>query len=333
MLSTKTLVSSLSDIPSNWLFQYYCDLPEVLTGQDVKITSIFSPGEHTPSMSIFLGNDDKYRFNCFSTGKKGDGVDVVAYNFNLSMADAIAKVMEDYKQWKKTGGTKSTVLKAVAKSSRYKVAEYKLRSWSTDDARFWSQFKINSTLLAKYQVRPLASYTMVKLEATGPIKFLIAKTYCYGYFKKDGTLYKIYQPADKEHKFIKVINSYIQGSEQLIKKKYRFMLYLSSLKDIMCVDGLGIKMAFRAPDSENTMMPDEIIQQDLKDYEVVLTLFDNDPAGIKAMQAYKTKYGIDFVYFNLAKDPSDAVKSKNIAKKEVRDQLVIKINQKLNPIL
>ena len=54
MISTKNVVSDESKVPSAWVFQYYLDLPESLTGQNVRIHSIFNPGERTPSMWVFV---------------------------------------------------------------------------------------------------------------------------------------------------------------------------------------------------------------------------------------------------------------------------------------
>ena len=54
MISTKNLILDESKIPSTWVFEYYLDLPERLTGQNVQIQSIFNPTERTPSMWIFL---------------------------------------------------------------------------------------------------------------------------------------------------------------------------------------------------------------------------------------------------------------------------------------
>jgi DNA primase len=43
-------------------------------------------------------------------------------------------------------------------------------------------------------------------------------------------------------------------------------------------------------------------------YEYIITLFDNDKAGIKAMNKYKNSYGIDGITLPLAKDLSDSIK-------------------------
>ena len=79
------------------------------------------------------------------------------------------------------------------------------------------------------------------------------KPYCYGYFRKDGSLYKIYNPKDKRSKFIKVI-SYVQGHDQLLFKA-KWLIILASLKDLMAFKKLKFpNIECVAPDSENTML-------------------------------------------------------------------------------
>jgi hypothetical protein len=72
MLSTKKIAIDVHDVPSYWVFQYYLSLPETLTGQDVKIKSIFNPSERTPSFSIYVDRkSQQYKFKDFSTGIGG----------------------------------------------------------------------------------------------------------------------------------------------------------------------------------------------------------------------------------------------------------------------
>ena len=146
----------------------------------------------------------------------------------------------------------------------------------------------------------------------------------YGYYRKDGLLYKIYQPNVKEHKFIKV-KDYLQGSEQL-NDESNCLLICSSLKDAMTIKSLGITCNIIVPDSENTVIKPEIIENLKSRYEYVFTLFDNDEAGINAMRKYKELYDLDYVYFNLEKDVADAVKFHG--KDVVKEKLVPLINKK-----
>ena len=52
MISTKNLIARLEDVPKEWVFEFYLKLSEKLTGQSVKIKSIFNSREKTPSMHI-----------------------------------------------------------------------------------------------------------------------------------------------------------------------------------------------------------------------------------------------------------------------------------------
>ena len=54
MLSTKNFAKEKNDIDSRWVFEYYLSLPERLSGQDLKIKSVFNPTERTPSMFIYF---------------------------------------------------------------------------------------------------------------------------------------------------------------------------------------------------------------------------------------------------------------------------------------
>jgi hypothetical protein len=66
MFNTKNLVLEIDDIPSYWVFQYYLNLSEPLTGQDVKILSVFNPNEKTPSLCIYVDpNYNNINLNVF----------------------------------------------------------------------------------------------------------------------------------------------------------------------------------------------------------------------------------------------------------------------------
>ena len=69
MLSTN-IITSINEVPREWVFEYYLNLKEKLTGQDVKILSVFNAKDKVPSMFIYFDvSTDKYKFKDFSTGK------------------------------------------------------------------------------------------------------------------------------------------------------------------------------------------------------------------------------------------------------------------------
>jgi hypothetical protein len=211
--------------------------------------------------------------------------------------------------------------------AKYQVNDYEIRHWTTLDQMYWKNFKLGSEILEEHDVYPLSFYTMIK-EDDGRVleEIKINRNFIYGYFRKDGTLYKLYQPKTPDSKFIKV-RDYIQGSDQL-KFQSKYLLILSSLKDLMCFKRLGISgIECIAPDSENTIIPENFIKPLVEKYQKVIVLFDNDEPGIKSASKYKSKYGFESINLELSKDLSDSVKDHGVDK--VREVLFPLLKQAL----
>jgi 5S rRNA maturation endonuclease (ribonuclease M5) len=321
MFNTKDLVHDIKDVPVAWIFEHFCVLKEKLTGQDIKFKSIFNPSERTPSMCIYMDTHNVYRYKDFSTGKGGSAIDLVKEMTHLTFHKTCQLIIETYNDFvlHNNGGYD---IEKFQKASKYKVTSYILRSWTTQDQYFWTQFNIGSKLLEAHNVRPLESYCMTKDDNELCIKGL----YLYGYFKEDGTLYKIYQPKTLDKKFIKVTD-YIQGMHQCTGEKH--LLITSSLKDIMSIKSLKLSLDVIAPDSENTMLKKDVMEELRDKYEKIIVMFDFDQAGIEAMQKYKEKYPfIEITVLPMSKDVSDSIKDSGA--KEVRTRLVPILAKKLN---
>lgn len=323
MINTKSLISELKEVPREWVFENYLKLTEKLTGQDVRIKSPFNTVDKVPSMFIYWSNQSHtYRFKDFSTGKTGDGVSLVHILFNLSTrGEAAYKIMTDYNQFILIN-KEDYSLREFKLQQRYKVVSHVKRSWTNLDQKFWTSFYISSKILEHYNVFPLESYKMAKeVEEEVHELSVTGNNYIYGYFRNDGTLYKIYQPMVKDLKFIK-IKDYIQGTDQLFYQSKYFVIN-SSLKDIMFFNKLGYNAETVAPDSENTLIPEHIINSYRLKYQGICTLFDNDQAGIESAKKYETKYGIKSVILPLSKDLSDSGKEHGILKvKEILTPLL-----------
>lgn len=322
MFKTKNLVHDIKDVPQSWIFEKFCNLKEKLKGQDVKIKSLFNTKERTPSMCIYYTNASKsYKYKDFSTGKNGSAIDLVKELLDIPYHAACRLVVEKYNDYvlHNNGGYDVQEFK---EQSKYKVHSYTFRQWTTKDQYFWTQFNIGSKLLDEYCVRPLAHYTMVKDDK----ELVITGNYIYGYFTKGGTLYKIYQPKTSDRKFLKIKN-YLQGEQHLEDNDY--LIILSSLKDMMALKSLKLSnINLIAPDSENSMIKKEIMEKLIEDHKKVIVLFDNDEAGIKAMEKYKATYPtIEIILLPMSKDLSDSIK--DYGAKEVRNRLVPLINKKL----
>lgn len=309
MISSKFIIASITDVPDYWIFEHYCNLSEKLVGQDIKIKSMFNPTERTPSFVVFC-KDNSYFYKDFSSGKGGTAASLVMELYGLDYASAVNKVIKDYKDFITTGTTDD--IRTFKKMAKYKIVDFTKRSWTKGDAKFWTQFGIDSDTLVKYNVYPVGDYLMEKEEDHEIKKLSITGPYLYAYTRIDGTIYKMYQPMTPDHKFLKVKN-YIQGTDQL-KFEKPHLIICSSLKDIMSLSKFGFNAEYVAPDSENTVIPQGAISMYKSKYEKIITLFDNDDPGKKAMSKYEYTYGIPGVILPLSKDLSDSVRDHGLDK-------------------
>lgn len=296
MFSSRKAVVEIDDVPTKWIFEHYLKLQEKLKGQDVKLKSVFNEFDNDPSMYVYMcSRSNTYKFKCFSSGYHGNAINLVQLVCKLDYRNAILKIIEDYKAFLSNEDYVHTPIVAVPKWS---VDSYNIRSWTKDDANYWTQFNIGSKLLEKYNVKPLAEYVLSR----GIESFSRKGSKVYGYFNAKDELCKIYQPGS-EKKFL-MIKNYIQGWDQIEGKE--LLLVCSSLKDIMSVKSLGIDCDCIAPNSENSSI--DCIIEWIKAYPRKYIIFDNDAAGIKTMERYKKEYGIPFIHVNLSKDISDSIR-------------------------
>lgn len=326
MLRTKSLTVDLSEIPREWVFEYYLNLPMKLTGQEVKIKSAFNPLDKNPSLSIYVDRKTgNYKYKDFSADKGGDSLQLVQDLFRITRNSATRKVIEDYNQWLLDGNEGS--LRDYKVRAKYKLKSFEKRSWSTKDKYYWTKYKMGSKLLEKYHVYPLDHYVLERSDEEGTDQLNIRGLMIYGFFREDGRLYKIYQPMIKENKYIKV-ESYIQGSEQLTYTK-DYLVITSGLKDLMALEVLNFaNVESVAPDSENSLLPDSIIAAYRHKYKDICVLFDNDDPGKKAMAKWSERYNIAGVTLDLSKDLSDSIKDYGVDK--VREVLIPLLRQVFN---
>lgn len=301
MISTKNIKIS-GNIPETWIFEYYLNLSEILTGQDVKIRSVFNSKDTVPSMCIYFDtNIDEYKFKDFSSGYQGNGIELVMRLYNITFNEALKKIQNDYQD------SPPVEERNIIYHDRYKVSDYEMRHWNVEDKKYWIKYGIGSRLLEKYNVAPLKFFTMSKEDIDGKlITVERSHLYIYGYFNNAGELTKIYQPTIKDKKFIKVKN-YIQMYDQLTYKT-KYLLISSSLKDGLSFTNFGINnIETVAPDSENTLLPKETMEKFINKYNKIIVLFDNDESGQKSAQKYVDKYNCLNINLGMSKDLSDSI--------------------------
>jgi hypothetical protein len=302
-LSTKVFNTDTFPVPNEWIFEKFLNLEEKLTGQSVSVKSIFNSNDTNPSMYVYLHDNGRYKFKCFSSGQQGDAVDLIQHLYNLrTRQDAFRKAFEFWQEGNFESYENIPLMKTI-----YEVEDFKIRQWNENDAKYWTQFEIGSDDLEEHYVKPLASYTFKMTKGEDVSRKEFTKPYCYGYFRADGTLYKIYNPRDARTKFVKIVN-YIQGHDQL-KFERKWLVVLASLKDLMAFKKLKFpNIECIAPESENSMLTDKQVALYKKRYGFISILFDNDVAGRKSARKYYQKYGIPYTEFDVEKDIADCIR-------------------------
>ena len=53
MFTLSSFIKSIDDVPSDWIFENYLELPEKLTGQRIKMKSLYNLKDTDPSMYIY----------------------------------------------------------------------------------------------------------------------------------------------------------------------------------------------------------------------------------------------------------------------------------------
>jgi hypothetical protein len=307
MFSSRKYIRSLDDIPESWIFKYYLGLTQDITGESIRIKSVFNTNDNTPSMFIYVDrNSKKIVFKCHSSGRYGNACQLVQDIFNLKYDKACEKIIQDYYKFCETGEYQDTEL--IIGSKKWTITDYKVRGWYSADAKFWLQFNIGSSLLEEYNVKPLEYYEFSEIDTeTGVIsnKFINKDECVYGYFTGN-ELYKVYNPKNKKFKFFLQKKDYVQGYDQLTGKNT--LIIASSLKDVMAIKSLGLTVDCIAPNSESSKFKFTDIHDLQKRYSHVIVCMDSDEAGIASMRFYEKEYGLPYVYLPREKDISDIIK-------------------------
>lgn len=155
------------------------------------------------------------------------------------------------------------------------------RTMDRHDHAWWRQFNISPELLEMYRVTAVRRCVL-----NGETYYHYFPPYtpsAYAYEFEDG--YKVYFPHRKSSRFISNTHA-VQGYDQLAQEG-KGVVITKALKDVMTLRSFGVNAV--APQSENTPVSDELIEELTERFGKVLVFMDNDLPGISAMKYYKEK--------------------------------------------
>lgn len=297
---------------------YKCYAPDITLAMGRPMLSPLRE-EDTPSFGFFVGETGEVLFNDFKLGG-GDCFKFVQLMFGDSFFEAMSRVVIDFKLTDeylyKDINTNFTPSKAkidreeFIKTAKSSYIRKRKRRWIKQDAIFWLQYGINKATLLKYNVEPISHMFINKR-----IIACDTLTYCFTELKDREETYKIYQPFNKDYKWVNNHDESVwQGWEQLPAKGEQLII-TKSLKDVMTITALtGIPAISLQAES---VKPKPHIIKELKErFDEIFVWYDNDfdsdtNWGKKFGHALSEEHDLVFTFIPdkyHVKDPSDFCK-------------------------
>lgn len=293
-ISVKNIVTSIDDIPSSWIFEFYGDFPEKLTGQTIVMKSPQKPFQKTGSLRIFYG-DGSYKFKDHYTGVGGGPLKFVSYILNIPTTDALFKIIQDFREY----GSYDKLDSNMIVPQRYTIEKVNYRKFNKKDKEYWSEYYIRKSTLDLFNVRAIDNIIF----SNGVKSFQLGGEMIYGYLNNMGDIYKIYKPHRKV-KFLE-FDYHMEGINQLIR--HDSIVIQASLKDIMSFYELNLPFDSLTTSGESRFLPPHMIYNINETYKNKYVMLDNDETGKKMASLYEP-YGYKVININLEKDFSRSIK-------------------------
>lgn len=295
----KNITSDVGDIPDVWIYKYYADkfgkpINQPFDGRQIRIRS-FTNRDTTPSLFIYLGKGDRYYWKDHSSQNGGDAIDFVKHLLSKTYTVAVQQIIKDFDEFIESGKNLSDYDNAKIEVVNIEYNAIK-RAWDFNDLNFWAEWKITAHTVRRYNVEPLRNFIITKNGIANNIY-----SSAWGFYSKVEGLYQIYQPNNTNCKYINTKKDYLIGSDQLLYMNNTCII-VSGLKDLMALESIGLNIETVAPKSENTLLHHDKIEKLKSQYDHVITMFDNDEPGIRAMETYKRIYNIPYIHVHLEQD-------------------------------
>lgn len=258
--------------------------------------------DKNPSFALYYASSGDLMFKDYSTGDSGNCVRFVAILFDINYYEALIKIRDEFTT---SSFSKAQRTNYQAPPKEEKLLELKKQEFTAVDAAYWSKYGITREILNRYYV---ISCKHIFINKTIVASYA-ADNPIYAYiFKKDKEItFKIYQPFNKKMKWLSNCDkSVLQGWDQM-PPKGDLLVITKSLKDVMVLHSMGYSSLAVQSENPDTIKPN-VYKQLEERFSRIVTLFDNDPAGINASQFFTKEYSTEGIFLpGPHKDISDSV--------------------------
>jgi 5S rRNA maturation endonuclease (ribonuclease M5) len=315
------------------IFKYYL--------KDIPLSyNIISPLRYDDTQGSFrLYQSEKHKnkifYRDFGTGESGDGIKFVKELYHITKYEAIIKIICDFGLHEEFNiitpdiihdKINSENIDFLSSKEKFVLSGVNRREWKGYDIKFWKQYGIDLKTLNKFDVNPIER---IFFDSNLNNNFAVtADKYAYVFveYKDNINTIKTYQPyGNPKVKWFTNHDPSIHQGYTKLPKTGDIMIITKSLKDVMSLDcvadipSIGIQ-------NENIIIKESVINEYKDRFKKVYTLFDNDKAGLKLSDKYKTTFGITGIIIPdefESKDYSDLVKNTDIFKaKEIIYKLI-----------
>ena len=258
-------------------------------------------------------------FKDHGNGFSGDCIRFVGLLLGLDYYQALWRIAYDFNFSTRYETTTSRVPKKKIIQKPITIG-IKRRKWRGKDAAFWKSFGIRKATLERYNVVPI-EYLFVN-DAVIQTKDV---TYAYLETKDNVVSYKIYQPYNKQFKWINNANYSVHQGYTQLPDNGDLLIITKSLKDVMSLyDVIGTSAI--GLQSESVMMKGSVMKEYKSRFKKVVCLFDNDKAGKSLSLSFSSKYKVPYFFMPEMEgvtDFSDLVKIIGIEKAKVKFNTLI----------
>lgn len=285
-----------------------------------KYTNPLRPGDKNPGCFYKYYKGKLYFVDFGENPTHIDSIGIVMILFNLTFAEAIIKIKEDfnlvnynlsYQNYNMSPRVQNKP-KMPSESNNVTI-RCAIQDFTQIDIDYWKQFNINLDILRFFEV-----YSALKCHINDELFHIYTNADpMYMYLELNSS--KIYRP--KANKYFKWRTNFkgglLEGYQQL-PEKGDLLIITKSRKDVMSLYSIGYpSVALKSESSLITQNAYNILKNRFKK---IITLFDNDEQGIKALELAKKEYNLNGFYIDKnkgVKDVSSYIKTYSVFKTQL----------------
>lgn len=263
-----------------------------------------------PSFSIWIPPQKRreceylWKDSGLAEAKVGDLFQLVKEIYNLRSLDEVYRKMDrdlGLDLFENNQLETKPIIKRVKPPEKKEPAYIRITSkeWTVKGLAYWAKYGITKSELEREGVYEVQYFWTTKSQSVP----YTPQSLCFAYREKfEGvSYYKLYQPFNKEFKFINDYPDFLVEGWNNLKYEKDLLIITKSRKDCIVLHSLGYEAV--SPKSETTLIHDDQMDHLISRYAHIIILFDND--GKHNGEMYKQRYKLSLVFIPKESETKD----------------------------